>query len=95
MSEMSVTLMVVVLLLAQMAPGIPIGAAMALSAFAGMAVLYGIDITFVMVGQVAEEIGFNYELSIIPLFILMRNLASRSGMSARLYEGCSKLFGGL
>lgn len=95
MSEMSATLLVVLLLLAQMALGIPIGAAMALSAFAGMALLYGIDITFVMVGQVAEEIGFNYELSIIPLFILMGNLASRSGMSAELYEGCSKLFGGL
>ena len=95
MTEATATALVLGLLLGQMVLGIPIGAAMGIAGFVGIFALYGLDITFVMVGQVAEEIAFNYHLSIVPLFILMGNLASRSGMSSDLYEGCSRLFGGI
>lgn len=95
MNEMTGLSLVVCLLLGQMVLGVPIGAAMALSAFTGIALLYGVDTAFFMVGEVVMEIGFNYELCIIPLFILMGNLATRAGMSGELYEGCARLFGGL
>ncbi len=95
MDEMTALFLVVSLLLGQMVLGIPIGAAMALSAFTGIVMLYGVDTAFFMVGEVVTEIGFNYELCIIPLFILMGNLATRAGMSGELYEGCASLFGGL
>jgi C4-dicarboxylate transporter DctM subunit len=93
MTDTTAAILVVCLLLAQLAIGIPIGASMAISAFVGIVILKDIDIAFVMLGEVAQEIGFNYELSIIPLFILMGNLASRGRMSADLYEGCSRFFG--
>ncbi len=95
MTEIEVTMMVVGMLLSMMLVSIPIGASMALSAFTGVLILYGIDTAFFIVGEVAMEIGFNYGLCIVPLFILMGNLATRAGMSADLYEGCSRLFGGL
>jgi C4-dicarboxylate transporter DctM subunit len=95
MTDTTAAILVVCLLLAQLAIGIPIGASMAISAFVGIVILKDIDIAFVMLGEVAQEIGFNYELSIIPLFILMGNLASRGRMSADLYEGCSRFFGGV
>jgi len=95
MTDTTAAILVVCLLLAQLAIGIPIGASMAISAFVGIVILKDIDIAFVMLVEVAQEIGFNYELSIIPLFILMGNLASRGRMSADLYEGCSRFFGGV
>ncbi|MFC6758321.1 TRAP transporter large permease subunit [Sulfitobacter porphyrae] len=95
MTEIEATVLVVTLLLAMMALSVPIGAAMALSAFTGIAMLYGTGTAFFMVGEVSMEVGFNYELCIIPLFILMGNLATKAGMSADLYQGCARLFGGL
>jgi tripartite ATP-independent transporter DctM subunit len=95
MTEIEATFLVVTLLLAMMALSVPIGAAMALSAFTGIAMLYGTGTAFFMVGEVSMEVGFNYELCIIPLFILMGNLATKAGMSADLYQGCARLFGGL
>ncbi|MFZ7091488.1 TRAP transporter large permease [Primorskyibacter sp. 2E233] len=95
MSEHEVTALVIGLLLSMMVLGVPIGAAMALSAFTGIMILYGLSTAFFMVGEVAIEVGFNYELCIIPLFILMGNLATKAGMSADLYQGCARLFGGV
>ncbi|NIZ11968.1 TRAP transporter large permease [Phaeobacter sp. HF9A] len=95
MSELEVTALVIGLLLSMMLLSVPIGAAMALSAFSGIMILYGSGTAFFMVGEVAMEVGFNYELCIIPLFILMGNLATKAGMSADLYQGCARLFGGV
>lgn len=95
MSELEVTALVIGLLLSMMVLSVPIGAAMALSAFTGIMILYGSGTAFFMVGEVAIEVGFNYELCIIPLFILMGNLATKAGMSADLYQGCARLFGGV
>ncbi len=95
MSELAVTGLVIGLLLSLMVLSVPIGAAMALSAFTGIVILYGSGTAFFMVGEVAMEVGFNYELCIIPLFILMGNLATKAGMSADLYQGCARLFGGV
>ena len=95
MTEIEVTILVVSMLLGMMLLSIPIGASMAISAFTGILILYGFDTAAFIIGEVAMEISFNYELCIVPLFILMGNLANRSGMSADLYEGCSRLFGGV
>ena len=60
---------------------VPIGIALAIAGVAGYAILSGIDTTLNLLGSIPFEIAYNYDLSIIALFVLMGNLAMVSGMS--------------
>lgn len=46
-----------------------------------------------MVGQVAFDTGLSYTLSVVPLFILMGNLITASGLSAHLYNTSNAFLG--
>lgn len=72
---------------------LPIAFAMALVGFAGCAYLIGFDPAVSIVGQIAIDTGFSYEFSILPLFILMGNFISRSGISDDLYDACHAFLG--
>ena len=90
-----ITVLVIGGLLGFMVLGVPIGVSMALSGFFGIVAIVGLNGTMAVLSDVITETAFSYHLSIIPLFILMGNLASRSGLSRELYQGCAVLFGGV
>ncbi len=64
---------------------VPIGFAMAIAGLAGMAAIIGIWPALSLFGTTVYENMATYSLSIVPLFVLMGSVASRSGLSRELY----------
>ncbi|GEO87062.1 MULTISPECIES: TRAP transporter large permease [Alphaproteobacteria] len=74
---------------------IPVAVAMGLVGFGGYSLINGVDRALQVAGQVPYDIATNYTLSQLPLFVLMGDLAVRSGMSGRLYSTAQDIFAGL
>lgn len=64
---------------------VPIALSMGLVGFAGLWWMKGVGPSMASATTVVYESGFQYTLSVIPLFILMGNLIGRAGMSAELF----------
>ncbi len=60
---------------------LPIAFAMAITGFAGFAILVNLDASLALLGQVVFGTSLGYELSVLPLFILMGNFVNRAGLS--------------
>ena len=71
----------------------PIGIALAIAGTIGYLSLSGLDTTLALLGTIPFEISYNYDLSIIALFVLMGNFAMVSGMSRELYDMARSLVG--
>ena len=71
----------------------PVAIAMALVGVVGFGVMNGWSPAISMLADEAFVISNNYELIVIPLFILMGNFASVSGMSRDLYNAAYSWFG--
>lgn len=84
-----------IVLLVLMLVRVPIALALAVVGFAGCVLYIGVAPAISMTGQIIIDTGFHYELSILPLFILMGNFISRSGISDELYEACYAFLGHL
>ena len=65
---------------------VPIAMAMMITGFAGIAAINGFPAACTILGSETFEIASYIELSVIPLFVLMGNLAGLSGMSRDLYN---------
>ena len=73
---------------------VPIGAAMGITGFAGTWILLGHpNTTLSQMKTLTYDTFSNYSLSIVPLFLLMGQLATRSGMSAALFTAASDWLG--
>ena len=59
----------------------PIGIALGIAGTMGYLALNGLDTTLALLGTIPFEISYNYDLSIVALFVLMGNFAMVSGMS--------------
>ena len=73
----------------------PVAIAMALIGVVGFGLMSGWAPAISMLADEAFVISNNYELIVIPLFILMGNFASTSGMSRDLYNAAYSWFGAL
>ena len=71
----------------------PIGIALGLAGTFGYFWLNDVDATLALLGTIPFEISYNYDLSIIALFVLMGNFAMVSGMSRELYDMARSLVG--
>ena len=71
--------------------GCPISLAMILAGFAGFAIIVGLDPALSVLRIAAFETGSNYAFTLIPLFLLMGNLVSQSGMARSLFAGSERL----
>lgn len=74
---------------------IPIGPGMALVGFAGFAFLSGMGPALGVLRQVPFEIFSEYNLSVVPLFILMGSFSMTAGLSEDLYRVAYKWLGNL
>ncbi|MCY4510056.1 MAG: TRAP transporter large permease subunit, partial [Acidobacteria bacterium] len=72
---------------------VPIAFAMAAVGAVGFALLRSWPAAWAMVGNVAFETGLSYSLSVVPLFILMGNLLTISGVSHGLYAAANAMLG--
>ena len=74
---------------------IPIGPGMALVGFAGFAFISGMGPALGVLRQVPFEIFSEYNLSVVPLFILMGSFSMTAGLSEDLYRVAYKWLGNL
>jgi len=72
---------------------VPIPMAMAVVGFVGFGQSINYHAALSMVSTVASEEGMNYSLSVVPLFILMGNFVTQSGLSHELYKSSYAFFG--
>lgn len=72
---------------------VPIGVAMALVGFGGFAMIVDVMPALSLVGLVTRTAVESYELSVVPLFILMGNFVSRAGISGELYTAAYAFVG--
>ena len=75
----------IVVMLVLLALRMPIGIAMLLVGSIGFAILHGVQPALFMLGSYPYGYAAVYELAVIPLFVLMGNAASVSGMGRDLY----------
>ncbi len=72
---------------------VPIGFAMGICGLVGMAMIIGWSPALSLFGTTVYETTVTYDLSIVPLFVLMGSVASRSGLSSELYRAFNAWFG--
>lgn len=72
---------------------VPLAIAMGLVGFAGLWWMRGLNPALASVTSTVYESGFEYTLSVVPLFILMGNFVTRAGMSRELYRAAYTLVG--
>jgi tripartite ATP-independent transporter DctM subunit len=72
---------------------IPIAFVMVTVGFAGMAYVIGAGGAMANVGQTAFDAAINYELSVVPLFVLMGNFVARARLSEELYAASHAFLG--
>jgi tripartite ATP-independent transporter DctM subunit len=76
-----------------MALSVPIGVAMLVVGFVGFALISGFDPAIVVLGTTPYEAVSHYTLSVMPLFVLMGNLANRAKLSRDLYDAAYAIVG--
>ena len=74
---------------------VPIALSMGVIGFAGLWWMKGVGPSMASVTTVVYESGFQYTLSVVPLFILMGNFVTRAGMSQELYRAAFTFVGHL
>jgi C4-dicarboxylate transporter DctM subunit len=83
------------ILVALMFLKIPVGFVMALVGLMGFAFLVSWEAALNLMAQDFSAIFGSYNLTVIPLFVLMGQLAHHSGMSGRLFHAAYRFFGNL
>lgn len=76
-----------------LALGLPIGFAMGLIGFAGVALIIGVAPAASMAAQIAFDYSVQYTFSVIPLFILMGALFAHARMADELYGAANAFIG--
>ena len=84
-----------IVLVALMFLKIPVGFVMALVGLLGFAFLVSWDAALNLMAQDFSAIFGSYNLTVIPLFVLMGQMAHHSGMSGRLFHAAYRFFGNL
>jgi C4-dicarboxylate transporter, DctM subunit len=74
---------------------VPIALSMGLVGFLGLWWMRGVGPSMASATTVVYESGFQYTLSVVPLFILMGNFVTRAGMSKELYRAAYTFVGHL
>lgn len=93
MDPITLAILIMILLFVLLAVGLPIGFAMGVTGFLGSSLLIDFNAALSLLGQTAFETPITYNLSIVPLFILMGYFASNSGLSAALFNACNTWLG--
>ena len=91
MEPLTIGLISIALLFVIVLIGAPVGLAMVLVGVGGFGMIVGFDPAFSVLQTAAFETASNYSFTLVPLFMLMGNLISQSGMAADLFRGAEML----
>ena len=75
--------------------GVPIGFAMGLVGTVSFAAVVGWQAALNQVGNLVADTALNYNLSVLPLFVLMGSLFARAGMADELYAAAYGFLGAM
>ncbi len=95
MTEANAGLLGLFALFVLLALRVPVAFAMFVVGFAGIAFLNSTNAAFSLLASEAYTLGSSPELLVIPLFILMGNVASVTGMSRKLYDAAYAVVGSI
>jgi C4-dicarboxylate transporter DctM subunit len=90
---MEIALLGFVAIIALSLVGLPIAFAMVLVGFTGFAWVVGWMPALAMSGQIAWDTALSYDLSVLPLFILMGNFLNQARLSGDLYDASNAFLG--
>lgn len=93
MSGVGIALVFLALMLVLMGLRVPIAIAMLLTGIAGYVTIAGWSPLLNHLKSAAFARYSNYDLSVVPMFLLMGNLASRGGLSAALFNAANAFIG--
>jgi tripartite ATP-independent transporter DctM subunit len=74
---------------------VPVWISLTLVGFIGNSIMSGVTPTFALAGTVPFDVGSNYDLSVLPLFILMGEVASVTGLSSDLFKAARVVLAGV
>lgn len=74
---------------------VPVWVALTLVGFVGNSVMSGVTPTLALAGTVPFDTGSAYTLSVVPLFVLMGEVASETGLSSDLFKAARVILGGM
>jgi tripartite ATP-independent transporter DctM subunit len=74
---------------------VPVWIALTLVGFIGNSIMSGVTPTFALAGTVPFDVGASYNLSVLPLFILMGEVASVTGLSSDLFKAARVALAGI
>lgn len=72
---------------------VPLAFSLLTISLVGIASIVGSDASFTMLSMTISEAVFSYQLAVVPLFILMGNILSRTGISADLFKAANAYLG--
>jgi C4-dicarboxylate transporter DctM subunit len=93
MSEVAIGLIGLAVVLVLFATGIELGFAMALMGVVGFAYLVSVPAAFNMAAKDIFDVFANYGFTVIPLFVLMGQVAFNAGIAKRLFNTAYKFIG--
>src|ERR1700749_3536309 len=82
-----------IVLFALMLLRVPVGMAMGLVGVSGFGYISGGGPALKMVGQTSMRIVTDYTFGVIPMFLLMGAIVTRSGMSRELFQAANRFVG--
>jgi C4-dicarboxylate transporter DctM subunit len=95
MTPVQIGILGCILLFALLAASMPVAFAMAIVGFVGFAVLVSPEAATSMIAMDLYGTFSSYDLTVIPLFVLMGQLAFHAGISRRLFDTAYHWLGGL
>ncbi|WP_432695329.1 TRAP transporter large permease [Marinobacterium sp. YM272] len=72
---------------------VPLAFALLTVSIVGIGIDLGFDTALTMTSMTVSEAVFSYELAVVPLFILMGNILSRTGIASDLFRAANAYFG--
>ena len=93
MNEVILGIVALMILLMLFLTGIELGFAMAIIGFIGFGILKGFSSAFNLVAVDTYDVLTSYSLTVIPLFVLMGQIAFNAGIAKRLYAAAYKFIG--
>ena len=74
---------------------VPVWIALTLVGFIGNVMMSGLAPTLALAGTVPFDVGSAYTLSVVPLFVLMGEVASETGLSSDLFKAAKVMLAGV
>lgn len=73
--------------------GIPVGLALGLSGFIGLAAIGGLQLALVQLQSLPYSLANDYAFAVVPTFVFMGNLAMNGGLAKELYTAADRWVG--